>query len=618
MSNNNDQKPLNQSSLSISQDDEPYLIAFSGGGAKGLVHIGAFHHLHDTKKKIASVAGTSAGAIIAALISAGYEPDDLLDKKGNSPLWENIKKEFGEVLFLSDVLGASEYSHLTALFERFRSRRWMSFLWSLFGLRETKMFFIVSIALYALAIIAALLLFKYNVVSGLVASLLAAISGTLVALISVLLYFFLLTNKIKKRFEQGVCRLHEIEEIIEFALQHKVRGAKCTDPITFAELNEVPLKIVATDVTNSQPKIFSTEATPDASVSKAVAASICLPYVFSAHKIGEDLHYDGGIVSNLPAWVFEEERLVSPNLRVIAFNVQETKPTQSKDSKVTTFEKLIASLLSAHQSIGLRSLVDLKEVVLKTDLNLLSFKFNSEEAAKIIEQGQESSAIVDDLYTAIPDLYCSLAHRIRINVASTLSETLKKYNAPQVKQSAKRLRVAFAVQEPYRPGLMWIKFSSGFRNSKDRGIMIPIGTSTAGIAFSRETPVLTIMGKSTEGVLNGPADGYIRGVISKKIMWIIGVPILMKTEVSVDDNSEAVTVQRKIVMTVDGFDDIFSNLPDHFSGKQEEWNNVILKEVCLSVSKVLRDHIEKTLQNMEKPDLDVMFPSLENAASKHI
>jgi len=617
MAYDNDINPLNQSS-GIIQDDEPYLIAFSGGGAKGLVHIGAFHHLHDTQKNIASVAGTSAGAIIATLISAGYKPDELLDKQGNSPLWDAAKKEIGNVVFLSDALGAKQYGHLTQVFERLRNKKWVYSIWSLFGVVETRRFFIVSIATYIISIIACLALLQSELISSLSAFFIAVMLGTVIPLTSIALYLFFLKNKVGSNFEKGVCNLHEIEKIIEFALQQKLRSQKGGSPVKFSELTKIPLKVVATDVTNSQPKIFSTEATPDASVAKAVAASICLPYVFSAQSIDSDLYYDGGIVSNLPAWVFEEERLVSPNLRIIAFSVQEIKKEKPEKQEKTSFERLMASLLSAHQSIGLRSLVDLKEVVLKTDLNLLSFKFNKEDAAKIIEQGQESSAIVDDIYTAIPDLYCDLAYRIRLNIASSLSDVLKKYGASQPRQSAKRLRVAFAVQEPYRPGLMWIKFSSGFRNSKDRGIMIPVQTSTAGLAFIKENPVLTIMGKSTEGVLNGPADGYIRGVISQKIKWIIGVPVMMKVAVSDDNNSEALTVQKKIVMTVDGFDDIFSNLPSGFSEGQDEWNNVVLEEVCRSIGTVLHKHIEKTLPSMGKLDLDVMFPSLENAASKHI
>ena len=51
----------------------------SGGGARGLAHIGVLQELEDIGLKPDYIAGTSMGAIIAGLYSIGYTPDEMLE-----------------------------------------------------------------------------------------------------------------------------------------------------------------------------------------------------------------------------------------------------------------------------------------------------------------------------------------------------------------------------------------------------------------------------------------------------------------------------------------------------------------------------------------------------------
>ena len=56
-------------------------LAFEGGGVKGVAYCGALHELDSQGilPAVSSVAGTSAGAITAALVAAGYSPKELTD-----------------------------------------------------------------------------------------------------------------------------------------------------------------------------------------------------------------------------------------------------------------------------------------------------------------------------------------------------------------------------------------------------------------------------------------------------------------------------------------------------------------------------------------------------------
>lgn len=53
-------------------------LALSGGGAKGMAHIGVIEALTDYGINIDYIAGTSSGSIIAALYAAGYTPNEML------------------------------------------------------------------------------------------------------------------------------------------------------------------------------------------------------------------------------------------------------------------------------------------------------------------------------------------------------------------------------------------------------------------------------------------------------------------------------------------------------------------------------------------------------------
>ena len=50
---------------------------FEGGGVRGIAHVGAVRILEKSGYRLRFFAGSSAGAIVAALLAAGYTPDEL-------------------------------------------------------------------------------------------------------------------------------------------------------------------------------------------------------------------------------------------------------------------------------------------------------------------------------------------------------------------------------------------------------------------------------------------------------------------------------------------------------------------------------------------------------------
>ena len=52
-------------------------VVMSGGGAKGLYHIGVLQALEESGIPIDYVSGTSMGSIIAGMYAAGYSPEEM-------------------------------------------------------------------------------------------------------------------------------------------------------------------------------------------------------------------------------------------------------------------------------------------------------------------------------------------------------------------------------------------------------------------------------------------------------------------------------------------------------------------------------------------------------------
>ena len=80
-------------------------VAFSGGGAKAIIHTGALNYIENAHK-IVGVSGTSAGALIAALKAAGFKADDIFNpnKAGESKIFDRIRKRNNNINSLGDLV----------------------------------------------------------------------------------------------------------------------------------------------------------------------------------------------------------------------------------------------------------------------------------------------------------------------------------------------------------------------------------------------------------------------------------------------------------------------------------------------------------------------------------
>jgi len=66
-------------------------LALSGGGARGIAHIGVIKALEEMNVRPAVLSGTSAGSIVGVLYASGMKPDEIFDVVSHLSIFKSVK-----------------------------------------------------------------------------------------------------------------------------------------------------------------------------------------------------------------------------------------------------------------------------------------------------------------------------------------------------------------------------------------------------------------------------------------------------------------------------------------------------------------------------------------------
>ncbi|WP_234733039.1 patatin-like phospholipase family protein [Tellurirhabdus bombi] len=72
-------------------------LVLSGGGARGIAHLGIIKALQEQGVQIDRIAGTSAGAVAGALLATGYSPDEILEIVVTTPFFRHVRPAFNRM-----------------------------------------------------------------------------------------------------------------------------------------------------------------------------------------------------------------------------------------------------------------------------------------------------------------------------------------------------------------------------------------------------------------------------------------------------------------------------------------------------------------------------------------
>lgn len=290
-------------------------MVFEGGGAKGISHIGTLKAVENRPElKIVGAAGTSAGSIIAALVAAGFNSDEML-----SP---DEGRDDGTYKSLFDLIGdgCNRPSELweTQHWLRIKALRWLlntekNRFWLWLG-RFFLIFVFISVFWPVISLIDLSGLMPFG-------------SGSFAQFLSKALWFtsivfhivlFALLFWILYSFS-GLASMNKFEATLEELLQNRITPSNGC--VTFGDIKSQGfiLKIVVSEISTGKMKLFSSESDACAhiSVAKAVSASCAVPFVFRPVTIEGRQYSDGGMVSNLPAWSLDEHIILDEDSWII-------------------------------------------------------------------------------------------------------------------------------------------------------------------------------------------------------------------------------------------------------------------------------------------------------------
>lgn len=425
---------------------------FEGGGAKGYAHLGALKAAEDRGITFRAVAGTSAGAIIAALAAAGYRADELLDLSTDPPTG---------ILHIDplSILDPEEYRLTRALIDEAKAlaggehRGWIA---KRLGPRRLE---------------------------RLARSPWGPIGGQA---------YIAWRNRpaLKRLFERfGLNDIERVATWLETLLRAKVTPPG-GGPVLFRHL-PIGLRVVAADLTRGQPRTFGGPSDQDVPVARAVAGSACFPLFFEPLRLGTEMLVDGGIVSNLPAWIFDDERDDDPRfLPTFGFRLVQAadkvtdEPVDAgesapPDSPLDFAKRLFTTIQAGAPGLQERRIDDYYAIDLTTRISTLAFHELPARAAEVAREGRDCvrAFFLDAIGPQDPERMAELLRRmIRL-----LRDRYRWLD-----------RVRASVLLPDRSGGAWARttYSAGMERDGDDRMRIRLDRQVGvGAVFHRREPV---------------------------------------------------------------------------------------------------------------------------------
>jgi NTE family protein len=470
-------------------------VAFSGGGAKGIVHVGALKALEDRAVQLLGLSGTSAGSIVAALAAAGFKADELIDSVSGDTVLDRLSQIDSKLRRATDLFGGRWWR--ISLFRMALALRLPAFMWLL--------------VIWSLPPLLGWLMWRRGSTHALLISLIGwALSGVVLGIG----YCAVIG---------GLAKVHRFRNAFSMLLQQKMfpeepgRVVRMSD---FGQRQYPILKIVSANLSRGALHLFSPERTPDTPVADAIAASICLPVIFTPWEIDGEMHVDGGIVSNLPAWPFDEERELDPEALTIAIEIQDAAAMKALN-RFTWPSAAIKTALLGSAELSTRLSGPAEHLALPTKFELLDFdRSGPEAAAEVTEVAAAAGIWLDKRLFRLPEIYRNACQVTQALVLDGLGIPPGGHGAEP------RVRVAVARLEREYVQSLRLSHSVGFEDDTDELMLIPLAGSVAGVAWGERQSRLETYPLPPERDLPGPANRLRRKTRCPGLAWTLCIPIL--------------------------------------------------------------------------------------------
>lgn len=478
------------------------VAVFSGGGVKGVALAGAYQAAVDAGFVFRGFGGTSAGAIVACLASAGLSGKLMFiamsDEKSAHPI-RVFKDEGGDLAHLR--------SSAKKLGQRLKPAH-----------GPIRNYFDLGRGAFSLTSeeksVLATLFDKFGVLDG------GSLKSALIELLS-------------RRFRIS---------------PERVAALTFSDWTTRAGSF---LKIVSSDVAGASPVVFCEEDTPEALVVDAVVASAAFPFAFQPRPFERDSHpravlLDGGLASNTPAFLFRDafSKLRLPTI-VFQLKASETKPgfpndfgelaLRVIDTAVNASDRIIGSLLPHTYVIEVSGCDQVDTLGLPTKAEIEHLydcgKRQREAIRNLADYRRQTAGRIPRGVTALglrygnPSPFLTTLTGFRLQLY-TIMVVLAKNQGRSLAEKQSDLRVALFVPEDMKSERWRIAFHLGFGDDKDVDILFPADRGCVGAAFQRKDIAIddTDGRRSNPTARNGPTKAQLK-LVPKDRRAVMACPI---------------------------------------------------------------------------------------------
>ncbi len=572
-----------------------YLV-LEGGGARGVAHVGTYCAIADTehpdsqaiwpKIQIKGVAGTSVGALVAALIAVGYQPKQIISEDGTVELAQLLG-----VTSFDQVFRRNGLRHISRARDFMNSLRWRAF-WSIwFIFKCTSYSFIVTMILYVAMIlvgrlaevphtdapnsfqltpgeILAVLHKDWPLIGSVwLAAFIVAFAHGIKTLLKGLVPLSDLVGQLDRAFSVKVIDQLEVLQKARPDLFDRLRvqiEEIRRDGVRFKHLEHLGrrLRIVAADITRFRLETFSRTETPNVKISDAVGASIAIPVIFKNYHIkGRSTYNDGGLVSLLPAWAFDNLHEANPDAWVVAVALSDpdTPPPPSIlrrcfrtlriaiprfiriwfDRQIDPFRNFggtISTTLYGRSNIDLRQRERVAPIRIQTHLKTLDF--DRLKSRPTTRRARRSSKLAARLF--LGEIFCNGPYRNH-ELCRIVADTIERLHLSGKLPIGGVVRVALA--RPHANGafsrIVYARkffrsgdFSAPLAHDRvpDDRILLPADTTDVGLAFKKGRPTI-VSGNAIDQNKFASSEDYYRQVAKESIaigerpVWRWTIPV---------------------------------------------------------------------------------------------
>lgn len=541
----------------------PLYIALEGGGAKGVVHVGALYAIENLDGVVPvyrGFSGTSAGSIVAALAAAGFKASQMvgLDAPQKTML-DELNRAYGrEYKSAADLFGAKGWQAIAGLQGLATAR----FKW-------------LSLGLAAAAQLAVVLGSAWS------GWWLGTLAGVLLSVVWVLL-----ARRWLLRRYRGLADLAPFRAAMDDALAIQFPPGT-RRPIRFRDFTEhgkPTLKIVATNISDRKMELFSPETTPCVAVADAVVASCCIPVVFKPSPCEGKAYLDGGLVSNLPAWVFDEERALEPEATTIAVEINDP-PVDGAGAAANWLVPALRTAIFGRGGLNKRGSGHIITLSMNSALGLLQFDAplaSADKEAKTVTSEVKEARDIASLHlqktlVMVPNLLELATAVMLVRVREAFDRKRTAFGT--MPDEDVRIRVAFAIPPANHQFSLRLQYSAGYFGEPDQNMLVPVLGSYAGVAFRSGKPYLVRDQQIRDDRSRTDLPPSVLRVISRawpEMQWCLNVPVFNPAENG---------IKPALVVTID------CNCPinDADDPVFREFKHLIIEECGLIVGAVIKD-----------------------------